>query len=129
VDAAWVDNGPGWVALLLEDAQDVLDCRPDHAALGGFDVGIVGPYSDGASDAAVEVRAFVTDLGIDEDPVTGSLNAGIAQWLAGTRLPERYVASQGTVIGRRGRVHVRREGDVVWVGGQTATTLRGEATF
>jgi PhzF family phenazine biosynthesis protein len=129
VDAAWVDNGPGWVALLLEDAQDVLDCRPDHAALGGFDVGIVGPYSDGASDAAVEVRAFVTDLGIDEDPVTGSLNAGIAQWLAGTRLPEQYVASQGTVIGRRGRVHVRREGDVVWVGGQTATTLRGEATF
>jgi len=129
VDAAWVDNGPGWVALLLEDAQDVLECRPDYAALGGFDGGVVGPYRDGSSDAAIEVRAFVTDMGIDEDPVTGSLNAGLGQWLAGTRLPEQYVAAQGTVIGRRGRVHVRREGSAVWVGGRTVTTLRGEAAF
>jgi PhzF family phenazine biosynthesis protein len=74
----------------------------------------------------VEVRAFCPGYGIAEDPVTGSLNAGIGQWLAGDRLPASYVASQGTALGRRGRVHVDLEGDVVWVGGETATTVRGE---
>lgn len=127
VDAKWVDNGPGWVGVLLNDAHDVLALKPDHSAFDGLEVGVVGPWKDGGSDADVEVRAFVPGDGIGEDPVTGSLNASLGQWLAGTRLPAAYVAAQGTAIGRRGRVHVRREGSTVWVGGETRTTLRGEA--
>ena len=126
VDAQWVDNGPGWVGVLLNDAHDVLALKPDVAALEGLDIGVVGPWRDGGSDAAVEVRAFDS---FTEDPVTGSLNASLGQWLAGTVLPEEYVAAQGTAIGRRGRVHVRREGDTVWVGGDTRTTLRGDAVI
>jgi PhzF family phenazine biosynthesis protein len=127
VDAKWVDNGPGWVGVLLNDARDVLALKPDNAAFDGLEIGVVGPWTDGGSDADVEVRAFVPGDGIGEDPVTGSLNASLGQWLAGTRLPASYVAAQGTAIGRRGRVHVRREGSTVWVGGDTRTTLRGEA--
>lgn len=127
VDLAWVDNGPGWVACLLESAEAVLDCRPDYAAFGDLEVGIVGRYADPTQVGAdVEVRAFVPSMGIGEDPVTGSLNAGIAQWLAGDRLPTSYVASQGTAIGRRGRVHVERSGDTVWVGGDALTTITGQ---
>jgi len=129
VDAAWVDNGPGWVALLLRDAATVLGCRPDRAAMEPFEVGVVGAYGPGESDADVEVRAFVPSMGIGEDPVTGSLNAGIGQWLAGTVLPAAYVASQGTVLGRRGRVHVSVTDASVWVGGETRTVLTGEATL
>jgi PhzF family phenazine biosynthesis protein len=124
VDARWVDNGPGWVGLLLEDARTVLDLEPDRSRLEGWDIGVVGPWRDGGSDADVEVRAFDSTT---EDPVTGSLNASLGQWLAGTVLPDEYVAAQGTAVGRRGRVHVRRERDAVWVGGNTVTTLRGEA--
>jgi PhzF family phenazine biosynthesis protein len=123
VDAAWVDNGPGWVGVLLADAAAVLACRPDLAAFDGLKIGLVGIYPEG--EAAVEVRAFCPGLGVPEDPVTGSLNAGLAQWLAGSRLPTSYVASQGTVLGRRGRVHVSVEGDAVWVGGDTLTTVAG----
>lgn len=130
VDAAWVDNGPGWVAALLPDAAAVLAVEPDLAAFGDLKIGVVGPYEPGESDAAVEVRAFVPGLGVAEDPVTGSLNAGIGEWLAGPVLPESYVASQGTVLGRRGRVHVRRDTDgVVWVGGDTVTTISGSVTL
>ena len=127
VDLAWVDNGPGWVACLLESAEAVLDCRPHFAAFDDLEVGIVGSYADPSQVGAdVEVRAFVPSMGIGEDPVTGSLNAGIAQWLAGDRLPTSYVASQGTVLGRRGRVHVERSGDTVWVGGDALTTITGQ---
>lgn len=126
VDSRWCDNGPGWVGVLLADARAVLDLRPDRALLDGWDIGVVGPWTDGGSDADVEVRAFDSTT---EDPVTGSLNASLGQWLAGTVLPEQYVAAQGTAIGRAGRVHVRREGSTVWVGGDTATTLRGEAAI
>jgi len=126
VDSTWCDNGPGWVGVLLTDARAVLDLRPDPTAFDGWDIGVVGPWTDGGSDADIEVRAFDSTT---EDPVTGSLNASLGQWLAGTRLPEQYVAAQGTAIGRRGRVHVRREGSTVWVGGDTVTTLRGEATL
>jgi PhzF family phenazine biosynthesis protein len=126
VDLAWVDNGPGWVACLLESAEAVLACRPDYGSFDDLEVGIVGPYADPSSVGAdVEVRAFVPSMGIGEDPVTGSLNAGIAQWLAGDRLPASYVASQGTVLGRRGRVHVERSADTVWVGGDALTTITG----
>jgi PhzF family phenazine biosynthesis protein len=124
VDARWIDNGPGWVGVLLEDAHAVLRLAPDLLKLKDLDVGVAGLWRDGGSDAQVEVRAFDRST---EDPVTGSLNASLGQWLAGSVLPEQYVAAQGTAIGRRGRVHVRREGDAVWVGGDTVTTLRGEA--
>jgi PhzF family phenazine biosynthesis protein len=129
VDCAWVDNGPGWVGVLLPDAATVLAVRPDLTAFGALEIGVVGPYASGEGDADVEVRAFVPTMGIGEDPVTGSLNAGVAQWLAGHRLPSSYVASQGTVLGRRGRVHVSLEGDDLWVGGDTRLVIAGETAL
>ncbi|MFE6970987.1 PhzF family phenazine biosynthesis protein [Isoptericola sp. NPDC057653] len=129
-DAAWVDNGPGWVAARLRDAAAVLAVDPDLASFGGLKIGLVGPYAPGESDAAVEVRAFVPGIGVPEDPVTGSLNAGLGQWLAGDYLPTSYVASQGTALGRRGRVHVHRDADgEVWVGGAAVTTIAGTVTL
>jgi PhzF family phenazine biosynthesis protein len=128
VDLAWADNGPGWVAVLLESADAVLALRPDLPAFGELDVGVVGPHAPGG-DADVEVRAFCPEMGIGEDPVTGSLNASIAQWLAGDRLPTSYVAAQGTALGRRGRVHLHAEGDAVWVGGDALTTITGEVSL
>ncbi len=128
VDARWIDNGPGWVGVLLRDADAVLAVRPDWSAFGDLEVGIVGAYPAG-SECAVEVRAFSPGIGIVEDPVTGSLNASIGQWLAGDRLPSSYVASQGTVLGRRGRVYVERDGDTVWVGGDATTMISGEVSL
>jgi len=117
--------------VLLSDAAQVLALEPDFDAFEGLEVGVVGAYPDGPVD--VEVRAFCPGYGITEDPVTGSLNAGIAQWLAGSRLPTSYVASQGAALGRRGRVHVDVEdgpdGPAVWVGGDTLTTIAGEVTL
>jgi PhzF family phenazine biosynthesis protein len=128
VDAEWVDNGPGWVAVLLADAAAVLAVRPDAAALGDLAVGVVGIYPEG--ECAIEVRGFVGGLGVDEDPVTGSLNASLAQWLTGNgTLPASYVASQGTALGRRGRVHIETDGDTIWVGGETRTTISGSVAF
>jgi len=123
VELSWGDNGPGWVVALLRDAAAVLEVRPDWSAFGGLDIGVVGPYPAGA-ECAVEVRAFCPSIGV-EDPVTGSLNASIGQWLAGDRLPTSYVASQGTALGRAGRVYVEQDGDTVWVGGDAATTIKG----
>jgi PhzF family phenazine biosynthesis protein len=125
VDARVIDNGPGWVGVLLRDAAAVLAVRPDWAEFGDLEVGIVGAYPEG-SECAVEVRAFCPSIGVVEDPVTGSLNASIGQWLAGNRLPLSYVASQGTLLGRRGRVHVERDEDgTVWVGGDATTAIKG----
>lgn len=124
VDSAWVDNGPGWVGVLLESAEAVLALQPAWSEFEGMDIGVVGPRADG--DTACEVRAFCPGLGVTEDPVTGSLNAGLGQWLAGGALPTSYVAAQGTAIGRAGRVHVRRAGESVTVGGDTVTRIVGE---
>ena len=127
VDAAWVDNGPGWVGVLLASAEEVLALRPRGVDL---DVGVVGPYAAGAPEA-FELRAFfqVGDT-VVEDPVTGSLNAGVAQWLlASGRATAPYVAAQGTVIGRRGRVHVSQDEDGVWVGGATVTVVSGQVAL
>jgi PhzF family phenazine biosynthesis protein len=124
VDAAWVDNGPGWVAVLLADADAVLALRPGPVDL---DVGVVAPLPAG-SPAAFEVRAFFPKDGATvEDPVTGSLNASLAEWLLDTgRAQAPYVASQGTAIGRAGRVHVARDDDgTIWVGGGTVTCVTG----
>jgi PhzF family phenazine biosynthesis protein len=125
VDAEWVDNGPGWVAVLLGSADAVLALRP---GITDVDLGVVGPYPPG-SPQAFEVRAFFPmDAGIGEDPVTGSLNASLAEWLLGTgRATAPYVASQGTVLGREGRVHVSQDPDgTIWVGGGTITCVVGQ---
>ncbi len=125
VDAAWVDNGPGWVAVMLRSAEDVLALRPGFVDL---DLGVVGPYPQG-SPWAFEVRAFFPKEGSTvEDPVTGSLNASLAEWLIGTgRASPPYVVSQGTVLGRRGRVAVARDPDgAIWIGGGTVTCVSGE---
>ena len=124
-DTQWVDNGPGWVAVLLDDPEAVLALTPRFDEL---DVGVVAPYPAGSPEA-FEVRAFTPkDGGLDEDPVTGSLNASLAQWLLATgRATAPYVARQGTALGRAGRVHVTQDaGGEVWVGGGTVTCVRGE---
>jgi PhzF family phenazine biosynthesis protein len=125
VDAEWADNGPGWVAVLLASAEAVLALRP---GLVDLDVGVVGPYPPG-SPQAFEVRAFFPkDGAIVEDPMTGSLNASLAQWLLRTgRARAPYVASQGTALGRSGRVHVSSDPDgTIWVGGGTVTCVHGQ---
>jgi PhzF family phenazine biosynthesis protein len=125
VDAQWADNGPGWIAVLLSDADQVLALRP---AIEDLEVGVVGPYPAG-SPCAFEVRAFFC-LGGEcaEDPVTGSLNASLAQWLLSSgRATAPYVASQGTAIGRSGRVHISADDGEIWVAGATATRVSGSA--
>jgi PhzF family phenazine biosynthesis protein len=125
VDAQWADNGPGWVAVLLADAEAVLALRPQAVDL---DLGVVGPYPVGSPEA-FEVRAFFrTGTAVVEDPVTGSLNASLAPWLLDSgRATSPYVVSQGTALERAGRVHVRRDADgVVWVGGATVTCVTGD---
>lgn len=132
VDAQWADNGPGWVAVLLEDAEAVLALEPDFGRYGGegaLDIGVVGPYPPG-SECAFEVRALFSGAHGEmiEDPVTGSLNASLAQWLLATgRARAPYVASQGTRLGRRGRPRIGQDPDgTVWVGGAAVTYVSGE---
>ncbi len=149
VSMSWVANGPNWLGVLLRDAETVLSVQPDFTAmqaLGGVEVGLIGLHdADGPAD--FEVRAFCPDLGMPEDPVTGSLHAGLAQWLIGAGVaPDRYVAAQGTVVERAGRVHIDAEriegaevdgneadggapnhdvlGDI-WVGGDTMLRIAG----
>lgn len=140
---AWCDNGPRWRGVLLRSAEQVLALQPDAAVLAvlaGLDVGVVGPRGKVgvvgktavAGDAegegiAFEVRAFFSGPGgLREDPVTGSLNAALAQWLIGAGIaPPRYTASQGTALGRAGRVHVAQDGDTIWVGGDSVTCVQG----
>ncbi len=123
VDAQWVDNGPGWVGILLPTAADVLAVRPTVVTLP---VGVVGPHGDGGA-VDFEVRAFVPfGEATVEDPVTGSLNASLAQWLLGSeRARAPYVAAQGTALGRSGRVFVEVFEDRVWVGGAVVTCVNG----
>ncbi len=123
VDSAWIDNGPGWVGVLLASAEQVLAVKPAFAAM---DIGVVGPYPPGAPHA-LELRAFFPKDGVLlEDPVTGSLNASVAQWLLGSgRVQTPYIASQGTAIGRAGRVHVAVADDEIWIGGDTVTCISG----
>ena len=125
VQHEWVDNGPGWCAVMLRSARQVLSLKPDWAALAPLKLGVVGPHESG-HDAAFEVRAFVGGSGY-EDPVTGSLNASLAQWLIGTELTKpSYVAAQGAALQRAGRVHLRKDGDDIWVGGDVVAVVDGE---
>jgi PhzF family phenazine biosynthesis protein len=121
----WVDNGPGWCAVMLRSARQVLSLKPDWASLAPLKLGVIGPHEPG-HDAAFEVRAFIGGAGY-EDPVTGSLNASLAQWLIGAGLaPSPYVAAQGTALQRVGRVYLRKEGGDVWVGGRVVDVIVGE---
>lgn len=130
--AAILHNGSTWHTLLLADQATVLDLEPDHQALASLPkVGVVGPCPPG-EPAAFEVRAFDAAGGVPEDPVTGSLNAGIAQWLVTEGLaPPIYVAAQGARLGRSGRVHVEAEpdGSAIWIGGATSTVIAGVVTL
>jgi PhzF family phenazine biosynthesis protein len=124
----WVDNGPGWCALLLDSAARVLAVKPDWFALGDLKLGLVGPHPAGG-EAQFEVRALIGDGGY-EDPVTGSLNASLAQWLIGAGIaPARYVAAQGAALQRAGRVHIDADGDTVWVGGDVSVCIEGEVSL
>jgi PhzF family phenazine biosynthesis protein len=141
---SWCDNGPNWRGVMLESAEQVLALKPDAAILAGLDVGVVGPRGKVgvvASQSAdhetqfeeglrthFEVRAFFPgNNGMAEDPVTGSLNAAIAQWLIGAGLaPTSYVAAQGAALGRAGRVHVEQSGADIWIGGESVTCIEGE---
>ncbi len=128
VDAHWVDNGPGWVAVLLRSAEEVLAVDPVRYHPERLDIGLVGPHPPGGP-VAFELRAIFSDhqRNLVEDPVTGSLNASIAQWLLATgRATAPYVASQGTRLGRAGRIYIDRDADgTVWVGGATVPLFGG----
>ena len=124
---AWCDNGPRWRGLVLRSAEQVLALPvPRSETLAGYEIGIVGPSRE--PGIAFEVRAFFPGShGLIEDPVTGSLNAALAQWLIGAGLaPRQYVARQGTCLGRAGRVHVEQDGSAIWVGGSSVTCVAGE---
>jgi PhzF family phenazine biosynthesis protein len=129
----WVDNGPGWSAIRLVSAEAVLALKPDWAALEGFKLGVVGPHAPG-HDADFEVRALIGEGAGYEDPVTGSLNASLGQWLIASGVaPKSYVASQGTRLQRDGRVFIEQvtEGgeSQVWVGGSSVSCVRGELSL
>ncbi len=129
LDASWLVNGPDWIGVLLESAQQVLDIRPDYPAMDGLKVGVIGPHPAYAG-ADFEVRTFIPGDAAAEDPVTGSFNAGAAQWLIGSgRAPASYTAAQGTVLGRAGRVHVDAVDGDVWVGGSSVTCISGTAVL
>ena len=128
--AQCLDNGPVWFTLLLDRPQTVLGLRPDHAALKalGHKIGVAACHDDPApGEPGLEVRAFAAASGIEEDPVTGSLNAGLAQWLIGEqRLPARYLAAQGACLDRAGRIHVECDaGGQVWIGGASVVCVSG----
>ena len=127
VDVAWADNGPGWVAALLPSADDVLQLEPDFAGTRDLKLGVVG-WAAADAPYDVEVRAFFPGpRGMEEDPVTGSLNASLAQWMM-ERDPglRSYSARQGTALGRNGLVHLDRDDDgTIWVGGHVAATITG----
>ncbi|GAA4755644.1 PhzF family phenazine biosynthesis protein [Amnibacterium soli] len=120
----WVDNGPGWILAVLQDADAVLALEPDLTAMS-VDTGVVGPHAPGGP-ADYEVRAFVPALGVAEDPVTGSLNAGIASWfLASGRAAGSYTVRQGARVGADGLVRVTEEDGRIWIAGATRTVVAG----
>jgi PhzF family phenazine biosynthesis protein len=125
--SSWLDNGPQWLALRIGSAEQLRALAPDHAALRHLaKVGVVAPQPAGA-DTQFEVRAFAAPMRIDEDPVTGSLNASLAEWLMDAGVaPRRYVAAQGSALGRAGRVHLHHDGKILWVGGDVTAVISGQ---
>jgi len=131
---AWIDNGAPWIGAVLPDARTVLALEPDLDVMGDLNVGVIGRWGDPADavggPADLEVRGFVPGMGLAEDPVTGSLNAGLAGWLIGAGvLPARYTVAQGTALLRAGRVHVAQVGADIWIGGDTVTCVAGSITI
>lgn len=121
----WVDNGPGWAVLRLASADEVLALEPDLSRIPDAMVGVIGAYPDG-SEHAFEMRTFAPAVGVAEDPVCGSMNASVGQWLLRTgELTVPYSVSQGSKVGRDGAIHIASDGDTVWVGGQCATCIAG----
>ncbi|EPL09823.1 PhzF family phenazine biosynthesis protein [Pseudomonas sp. CF161] len=132
VEAQWVDNGAGWMVLMLAERQQVLELQPDYPQLQGLAVGVIAPCDPQRddTDAQFEVRAFIAGDGMPEDPATGSLNAGVAQWLLGAGLaPSSYVVSQGLSMGRAGRIQVQQCGEEIWIGGAVVTCIEGRLTL
>ena len=127
--AQWIDNGPGWIGVLLPHRDHLLALQPDFAAMAELNIGVAAPWPNGP--AAFEVRGFAPAAGINEDPVTGSLNAGLAQWFfaAGLAPAEDYIVAQGTALGRAGRVHIARHGADIWIGGDTTPVIAGTLTL
>jgi PhzF family phenazine biosynthesis protein len=126
IDHQWVDNGPGWCAVRLASAERVLQLKADYSALRGLSLGVVAPHAAGTSDAQFEVRALIGQGPGYEDPVTGSLNASLAQWLIGAGVASaQYVAAQGAVLKRAGRVHVRQLDGDIWIGGDVCAVVDG----
>ena len=130
IAASWLDNGARWLALQLDSAASVLAVEPDMARLSPLAVvGLVGAHAPGGP-ADFELRAFAPAIGVGEDPVTGSLNASVAQWLMRRGVaPPAYRAAQGARLGRAGRIVLEREGDTVWVGGPSVSCIQGEVVF
>ena len=129
IEHQWVDNGPGWCAIMLESAQQVLELKPNWSALAPLNLGVVGFHAKDLEEA-IEVRALIGDGGY-EDPVTGSLNASVAQWLIGAGIVKKssYIAAQGTILQREGRVHVRQADGEIWIGGDSVEVIRGEISL
>lgn len=134
IAAQTLDNGPVWLTLLLDSPQTVLGLSPNHLQLKslGCEVGVAAVYREAApAGPHLEVRGFAAVIGVDEDPVTGSLNASLAQWLIEDgHMPNRYLAAQGTCLDRAGRVHIERDdAGQVWVGGESITCISGTVTL
>jgi PhzF family phenazine biosynthesis protein len=130
-DAEWVDNGPGWLGVLLASVEEVLALKPVTSWPRRMDVGVIGPFS-GGDGPRFELRTFFSNhLGaIVEDPVTGSFQASAAQWMTGSgRAKPPYMTAQGTRLGRRGRAYIEQEGGSLWIGGDTETLFSGETKF
>jgi PhzF family phenazine biosynthesis protein len=128
VAAQRLSRKPSWIAAMFRSREEVLALQPDYALMGTMDLGVVAPAEGG--DIDFEVRGFAPELGLHEDPVTGSLNAGLARWLIGSgRAPSRYTAAQGTVIGRDGRIYLEQDGADFWVGGDCVTCITGDVVI
>lgn len=135
IGASWLVNGLSWIGVRLPSAQEVLALDPDPAGFGTYEIGVIGAHAPGISGAEnenpgndgpqLEVRAFIGGDPVFEDPVTGNLNAGLAQWLMDTDGVGDYTAAQETIIGRQGRIHIEVKDHTIWVGGHTTTCVRG----
>lgn len=122
----WIDNGPGWAAVQLASAEDVLAL--ELVGVPPVPFGVFGAYPDGSAHA-YEVRVFAPGMGVEEDPVTGSFAAGLAQWLRREGAEPAYSLSQGARVDRAGVIDVLAEGEDIWIGGASRTLIRGAVSL
>lgn len=131
--ARLLDGGLEQLAIMIDSRERLLALKPDWNILNADGIGLIAPWRAGgrkAGDPDFEVRVFDPTLVNAEDPVTGSFNASVARWLIGAGMaPSHYVASQGTAIGRAGLIHVDRDADGIWIGGDTADRISGTVAF